>query len=234
MAKLKITVNKARCISSGDCVETAAAVFQLDNDGKSEVTTPPERPTAPSSRLRADARSRRSRWSTRTPESSSSHRPKSRSRRRGLRALAGLHAAASRRWKEMALRKKLEGRLTIEQTRDLAGVRAMLSGAGMLTDGIEWPPSCYLVAYLGSRGGRSCGSRADARCGADSIGLRGAGDAPAGRRRASSLPPRARRRIPAAPASSICSARAQAATSSVSASPRWKLRGLWPRSAAPR
>jgi len=37
MAKLKITVNKARCISSGDCVETAPAVFQLDSDGKSEV-----------------------------------------------------------------------------------------------------------------------------------------------------------------------------------------------------
>ncbi len=37
MAKLKISVNKAKCISSGDCVETAPAVFQLDNDGKSEV-----------------------------------------------------------------------------------------------------------------------------------------------------------------------------------------------------
>jgi ferredoxin len=38
MAKLSITVNKARCISSGDCVETAPAVFQLsEEDGKSEV-----------------------------------------------------------------------------------------------------------------------------------------------------------------------------------------------------
>jgi ferredoxin len=37
MAKLKITVNKTRCIASGDCVETAPAVFQLDADGKSEV-----------------------------------------------------------------------------------------------------------------------------------------------------------------------------------------------------
>jgi ferredoxin len=37
MAKLKITVNKNRCIASGDCVETAPAVFQLDADGKSEV-----------------------------------------------------------------------------------------------------------------------------------------------------------------------------------------------------
>ena len=34
---LKITVNKNRCVSSGDCVETAPAVFQLDDDGKSEV-----------------------------------------------------------------------------------------------------------------------------------------------------------------------------------------------------
>ncbi len=40
MAKLKISVNKARCISSGDCVETAPAVFQLDRDGKSEVINP--------------------------------------------------------------------------------------------------------------------------------------------------------------------------------------------------
>ncbi|HEY6417925.1 MAG TPA: ferredoxin [Candidatus Binataceae bacterium] len=37
MAKLKTTVNKAKCISSEDCVETAPAVFQLDADGKSEV-----------------------------------------------------------------------------------------------------------------------------------------------------------------------------------------------------
>src|SRR5271156_1198602 len=37
MAKLSITVNKTRCIGSGDCVETAPAVFQLDAEGKSEV-----------------------------------------------------------------------------------------------------------------------------------------------------------------------------------------------------
>jgi ferredoxin len=37
MAKLKITVNKNKCISSGDCVETAPSVFRLGNDGKSEV-----------------------------------------------------------------------------------------------------------------------------------------------------------------------------------------------------
>src|ERR1700674_3251260 len=37
MAKLSITVNKIRCIGSGDCVETAPAVFQLDDEGKSEV-----------------------------------------------------------------------------------------------------------------------------------------------------------------------------------------------------
>lgn len=40
MAKLSITVNKIRCIGSGDCVETAPAVFQLDADGKSEVVNP--------------------------------------------------------------------------------------------------------------------------------------------------------------------------------------------------
>jgi ferredoxin len=37
MAKLSVTINKARCIGSGDCVETAPTVFQLDADGKSEV-----------------------------------------------------------------------------------------------------------------------------------------------------------------------------------------------------
>ena len=37
MAKLKVTVNKARCISSEDCVQIAPGVFQLDGDGKSEV-----------------------------------------------------------------------------------------------------------------------------------------------------------------------------------------------------
>jgi len=37
MAKLKTTVNKTRCIASGDCVELAPGVFQLDSDEKSEV-----------------------------------------------------------------------------------------------------------------------------------------------------------------------------------------------------
>jgi len=50
----------------------------------------------------------------------------------------------------MALRKKQEGKLVIEQTRDLEVVRAMLSAAGMSTHGLEWPPACYLVAYFGT------------------------------------------------------------------------------------
>jgi ferredoxin len=37
MAKLKTTVDKRKCIASGDCVETAPGVFQFDADGKSEV-----------------------------------------------------------------------------------------------------------------------------------------------------------------------------------------------------
>jgi ferredoxin len=40
MAKLNITVNKARCVGSGDCVETAPGVFQMDGDEKSEVYNP--------------------------------------------------------------------------------------------------------------------------------------------------------------------------------------------------
>ena len=39
-AMLSITVNKTRCIGSGDCVESAPAVFQLDADAKSEVVNP--------------------------------------------------------------------------------------------------------------------------------------------------------------------------------------------------
>ncbi len=50
----------------------------------------------------------------------------------------------------MALRKKQEGNLIVEQTRDLGVLRAMLSGADMLTEGLEWPPACYLVAYFGT------------------------------------------------------------------------------------
>jgi len=37
MAKLRATVNKARCIASGDCVETAPTAYQLGDEGKSEV-----------------------------------------------------------------------------------------------------------------------------------------------------------------------------------------------------
>jgi ferredoxin len=40
MAKLSVTVNKARCVGSGDCVETAPGVFQLDSDEKSEAYNP--------------------------------------------------------------------------------------------------------------------------------------------------------------------------------------------------
>ena len=49
----------------------------------------------------------------------------------------------------MAIRKHRAGELVIEQTRDLARVREMLAGAGMMTDGIEWPAACYIVAYVG-------------------------------------------------------------------------------------
>jgi ferredoxin len=37
MAKLKTTVDKDRCIASGDCVETAPGVFRFDAQDKSEV-----------------------------------------------------------------------------------------------------------------------------------------------------------------------------------------------------
>jgi len=37
MARLKTTVNKVKCIASEDCIQTAPGVFQLDDEGKSEV-----------------------------------------------------------------------------------------------------------------------------------------------------------------------------------------------------
>lgn len=37
MAKLAITINKAKCVGSEDCVEVAPAVFQMDENGKSDV-----------------------------------------------------------------------------------------------------------------------------------------------------------------------------------------------------
>jgi ferredoxin len=46
MAKLKITVNKAKCISSEDCIESAPTVFRLDAEGKSEVYDPAGAPDA--------------------------------------------------------------------------------------------------------------------------------------------------------------------------------------------
>ncbi len=46
MAKLKTTVNKAKCISSEDCVESAPSVFRLDAEGKSEVYNPTGAPDA--------------------------------------------------------------------------------------------------------------------------------------------------------------------------------------------
>ena len=49
----------------------------------------------------------------------------------------------------MAIRKHRAGELAIEQTRNLALVREMLTRAGMMTEGIEWPAACYLVAYVG-------------------------------------------------------------------------------------
>jgi len=49
----------------------------------------------------------------------------------------------------MAIRKHRAGELVVEQTRDLALVREMLERGGMMTDGIEWPAACYIIAYLG-------------------------------------------------------------------------------------
>lgn len=51
----------------------------------------------------------------------------------------------------MAFRKKQEGKLVTEQTRDLAMVLAILTDGGMSTEGLEWPPACYLAAFFGTQ-----------------------------------------------------------------------------------
>jgi len=49
----------------------------------------------------------------------------------------------------MAIRKHRAGELVIEQTRDFALVREILARGSLMSDGIEWPAACYLVAYFG-------------------------------------------------------------------------------------
>jgi N-acetylglutamate synthase-like GNAT family acetyltransferase len=49
----------------------------------------------------------------------------------------------------MALRKHRPGELVIEQTRDLVRVREILASAAMMTEGIEWPAACYILAFNG-------------------------------------------------------------------------------------
>jgi amino-acid N-acetyltransferase len=49
----------------------------------------------------------------------------------------------------LAFRKHRAGEIAIEQTRDLARIRKLLEQGAMLTDGVEWPPACYLLAFDG-------------------------------------------------------------------------------------
>ena len=111
MAKFSIAVNKTRCIGSGDCVETAPAVFQLGEDGKSEVVNASG---AGGSIIISAARSCPVKAITVVDEDAGvrfSRRRKSRFEDCG-----------------MAIRKHRAGELVIEQTRDLARVREMLAG----------------------------------------------------------------------------------------------------------
>ncbi|HVA79344.1 MAG TPA: GNAT family N-acetyltransferase [Candidatus Binataceae bacterium] len=49
----------------------------------------------------------------------------------------------------MGMRRRRSGELVIEQTRDVAAVRAFLERAGMSARGVDWPPACFVAAYLG-------------------------------------------------------------------------------------
>ena len=50
----------------------------------------------------------------------------------------------------MAFRKHRPGEIVVEQTRDLARLRKLLEQGAMITEGIEWPPACYLLAFDGN------------------------------------------------------------------------------------
>lgn len=45
--------------------------------------------------------------------------------------------------------RRAPGEFGIEQTRELAPVRAILEAAGLSIEGLEWPAACYLLAYQG-------------------------------------------------------------------------------------
>src|SRR5712664_4248508 len=68
---------------------------------------------------------------------------------RRRRRHATVPAAEKVEFESMALRKHRPGELVIEQTRDLVRVREMLAVAAMMTEGIEWPAACYILAYNG-------------------------------------------------------------------------------------
>jgi len=43
--RIRIEVDRALCIGSGDCVDTAPAVFELDSEDKAQVIDPDGEPT---------------------------------------------------------------------------------------------------------------------------------------------------------------------------------------------
>jgi len=49
----------------------------------------------------------------------------------------------------LAFRKHRAGEIAIEQTRDVARIRRLLEHGKMPTEGLEWPPACYLLAFDG-------------------------------------------------------------------------------------
>jgi len=49
----------------------------------------------------------------------------------------------------MALRRRKAGEYSIEQTRDLAMVRAMLGDYKVASAAIEWPQACWIAGYFG-------------------------------------------------------------------------------------
>jgi N-acetylglutamate synthase-like GNAT family acetyltransferase len=58
-------------------------------------------------------------------------------------------SAAAQMIHKKARQRRAPGEFGIEQTRDLAPVRAILEAAGLSIEGIEWSAACYLLAYQG-------------------------------------------------------------------------------------
>jgi GNAT superfamily N-acetyltransferase len=60
-----------------------------------------------------------------------------------------MSAASAQMIRKKAYQRRAPNEFGIEQTRDLARVRAILEAVGLSIEGLDWPGACYLLAYRG-------------------------------------------------------------------------------------